>query len=725
MDVFVDLATLPSYPRGAFVRGGAELLVTTSQRDLEANAPRVFTQTLRVEPSRLLAPALGAELRGVTLAVPSPSGRRMLVVRNPVLPATAPLLELWGGGRLLREVEVPPTTHGAVWSDDWFAQVSWSAGEDRVAYVAEAPPAVRTPLWGGRAPAGTPRGGDAPASGWRGQGEHVEDWGEQLSGKRTAALFVLDVPSGRVHPVRGTPEDSTCGQVAWSPDDRWLLFVAWEHAGGNYGTKRRLGAVFCYDRPCGVYCVAAPPPGSGAVTDDAPAAVCLTSQLQSAFSPRFSSCGTRLVVASAAAACATGAHNAAMALHLLTWSAAEGAAGVPQCVVPVVRAPARAGDFPGWFCAAPLARAPWVSDTEVLLATTWGSGDALVLVDVTSGAVRRITPPLADGGHWQALDVQRGLCAAVVSTPTRPPCIAVAAAPDWKWHRMQLEVPEPLSPAAEAALACLEWRIVDVPLPDRPPGSPAEVEAVLLRQKLDPGAPRPPVVLVPHGGPHTACVAGFSMPLAFLAAQGYAILQVNYRGSVGFGQDALESLLGRVGRQDVDDCLAALDAAGAAGLVDASRAAVVGGSHGGFLAAHLIGQAPTRFACAALRNPVTDLAAMVGATDIPNWCFVETAGLGARAYDDAPSPAALQAMHAVSPVAHVDAVRAPVLMLLGAKDRRVPPSNGLAYTHALRQRGVPVRLLVFPEDEHGLTKPRTELESYANILDWLRTYLPV
>jgi acylaminoacyl-peptidase len=86
--------------------------------------------------------------------------------------------------------------------------------------------------------------------------------------------------------------------------------------------------------------------------------------------------------------------------------------------------------------------------------------------------------------------------------------------------------------------------------------------------------------------------------------------------------------------------------------------------------------------------------------------------------------AALAAMRAVSPIAHIAAVRTPVLMLLGAKDRRVPPSNGMSYAHALRERGVPVRVLLFPDDEHGLAKPRTEMESFMNVLDWLRLYVP-
>jgi acylaminoacyl-peptidase len=91
-------------------------------------------------------------------------------------------------------------------------------------------------------------------------------------------------------------------------------------------------------------------------------------------------------------------------------------------------------------------------------------------------------------------------------------------------------------------------------------------------------------------------------------------------------------------------------------------------------------------------------------------------------YDEMPSAEALVAMRAVSPAAHVAAVCTPVLMLLGAKDRRVPPSNGLSYARALKQRGVPVRTIIFPEDEHPLSKPRTELECYVSLLAWLEQW---
>ena len=148
---------------------------------------------------------------------------------------------------------------------------------------------------------------------------------------------------------------------------------------------------------------------------------------------------------------------------------------------------------------------------------------------------------------------------------------------------------------------------------------------------------------------------------------------------------------------------------------------VVGGSHGGFLGAHLIGQHPEMFKCAVLRNPVTDVASMVHLTDIPDWCYVETVGKDAtRIYPRwrrSPRCARRRPSRTWTPS------RAPVLVLLGAVDLRVPPTNGLRYAAALRERGGDCRVRVFPEDAHGLVNPRTEFESFVTVAAFLREHM--
>ena len=243
-------------------------------------------------------------------------------------------------------------------------------------------------------------------------------------------------------------------------------------------------------------------------------------------------------------------------------------------------------------------------------------------------------------------------------------------------------------------------------------------EAVRVRCGADDGPKG--VIVIPHGGPHSAVTHMWLPSATFFCALGYDLLFLNFRGSTGFGQAQLESLPGKVGRQDVDDCISCLDAAGLTG--DSALPLIVnGGSHGGFLSAHLIGQFPGLFCAAIMRNPGTDLPSKLAVTDSPDWCHVEALGgmtdTGSdvsRYADLYADPETLAVMHRASPSAHVAQVKAPVLMLIGGKDRRVPPSQGLAYANELRRRDVSVKTNFYPEDGHALDRPQTELDCWVH-----------
>ena len=108
---------------------------------------------------------------------------------------------------------------------------------------------------------------------------------------------------------------------------------------------------------------------------------------------------------------------------------------------------------------------------------------------------------------------------------------------------------------------------------------------------------------------------------------GYAVILANYRGSLGFGRQLQMQLPGNVGRLDVRDCVAALESGmKKMDIDDALPKAIFGGSHRGFLGAHLVGQHADLFKAAILRNPVTNLVSMASTTDIPDWCCVEAFG---------------------------------------------------------------------------------------------------
>lgn len=165
---------------------------------------------------------------------------------------------------------------------------------------------------------------------------------------------------------------------------------------------------------------------------------------------------------------------------------------------------------------------------------------------------------------------------------------------------------------------------------------------------------------------------------------------VNYRGSTGAGQNSIEFLLGRIGKTDVADCiLATVQSYIQYPWVDPNRTALVGGSHGGFVVAHLSAQYPDMFKAVVATNPVTDLPFMSASSDVPDWCYTETGFEFTQVGE--PEVEAFIKMRKVSPMQYVHKIKAPTLLLVGSKDVRVPCSQAVEYYHRLKANGVPVR----------------------------------
>ena len=124
--------------------------------------------------------------------------------------------------------------------------------------------------------------------------------------------------------------------------------------------------------------------------------------------------------------------------------------------------------------------------------------------------------------------------------------------------------------------------------------APVFYEAILLEPKGSSAMSTPPdqrpLMVVPHGGPHSVIPAAYYGYYAAFVSLGYAVVLVNYRGSIAFGQAGIESLLGRVGVQDVGDVNTAATRVLAEGRADPGRVCCFGGSHGGLIVAHLTGQ---------------------------------------------------------------------------------------------------------------------------------------
>lgn len=203
-----------------------------------------------------------------------------------------------------------------------------------------------------------------------------------------------------------------------------------------------------------------------------------------------------------------------------------------------------------------------------------------------------------------------------------------------------------------------------------------------------------PTILQLHGGPHSTDVGSFAYLPYFWLACGYNIASVNYGGSTGFGQDRIVELMGKVGTNDVNDCIGCLDVLKQ--RLDLSRVVVAGGSHGGFLAAHLTGQFPTAFKAALIRNPVINIASIYYESDIPDWAVACT-GVEEKEID-------LNKMMAMSPIVHASKVVTPTFLGIGCGDLRVPPPQGKSWYHHVRANphNCPIRMVEYPNNGHPL-----------------------
>jgi dipeptidyl aminopeptidase/acylaminoacyl peptidase len=228
-----------------------------------------------------------------------------------------------------------------------------------------------------------------------------------------------------------------------------------------------------------------------------------------------------------------------------------------------------------------------------------------------------------------------------------------------------------------------------------------------------PDGERPPLLVTSHGGPTSMATSSLRLGLQYWTSRGFAVLDVNYGGSSGFGREYRHRLDGQWGIVDVQDCVAAARHVAAQGWVDASRMAIRGGSASGFttLCALIFHDL---FSCGASYYGVSDLAAL----------DADTHKFESRYTTTLIGPPAERARldRERSPLANVGRLSCPMIFFQGLDDRAVPPAQSEAMVQALRGRGIPVAYLAFEGEGHGFRQAATlqrtleaELSFYAQV----------
>ena len=343
-----------------------------------------------------------------------------------------------------------------------------------------------------------------------------------------------------------------------------------------------------------------------------------------------------------------------------------------------------------------VATPPWVfgmqrwaaADGTVAAAAGMPSGDQIVVdgrsVAVADSSISSLTigrdgpdgaPVLAYAGAGYRHETE--VAALSIDSGGRPERGAVRPARDLGLDPDLLVEPEaitfPTGPGGAAVAHALYY----------PPANPA---------CAGPPGERPPLLVMAHGGPTSAARRQLQLGIAYWTSRGIAVVDVDYRGSTGYGRRYRRALDGAWGVADVEDCVAAAKFLADRGDADPERLMIRGGSAGGFtvlasLALHDV------FAAGASRYGVADLEALAA----------DTHKFESRYLDRlvGPYPEARDTYRARSPINHLDGFDAPMIVLQGDQDEIVPPAQSEMIVEALEAKGVPVAYLLFEGEQHG------------------------
>jgi dipeptidyl aminopeptidase/acylaminoacyl peptidase len=346
-----------------------------------------------------------------------------------------------------------------------------------------------------------------------------------------------------------------------------------------------------------------------------------------------------------------------------------------------------------------------ISEREALVRYATNQGETLARLDLVSGALEPFDLPYTGYASLQT----RGREACFIATRLDAPNELVEVNVDTGTHRTLavtgerpfdagfLSVPDSLEFPTDGGDTAFAYYY--------PPSHPTS---------KGPADAAPPMIVEVHGGPTSATLPAYSVSRHFWSSRGFAVLDVNYGGSTGYGRAFRQRLNGQWGIVDLRDTINAARYAVEKGLADPDRLAIHGGSAGGFLVLAALAFDDT-FSVGANYFGVSDLEMLA----------VETHKFESRYLDllVGPYPEMKDVYIERSPIHNLDGFARPLITLQGLDDRIVPPSQSERIYEALRERGVPVAMLTFEGESHGFRKAETraraleaELYFYGRVL---------
>ncbi|KAK7862069.1 hypothetical protein R5R35_011489 [Gryllus longicercus] len=611
-------------------------------------------------------------------------------------------LEVWEKTHLLKNYDLGALdVHGDVYSDAELGSFEWSPCEEKLLYVAEKKYPKSEPFYKPKSQEKKNNGNEDSKVTKGNEYLFRQDWGEQLLGKCESVIGICNLKTDIISILDGIPENFVPGQVIWTPDGNGVVGVVWNVV------PRKLGLIFCTNRESYIFHLT--------VNGDFSL---LSAKGKAVRSPRFSPNGEKLVWLERDAG---GPHHSAHRLMCLSWATKES-----RIVVDTVskEIQIQGGEsFYGLFNLS-LPKRCWTANSNGIVLSTpqkYAVNSFLVNLDTNSVTALKI-----DEGSLTALDVWNDVVICSNSSFNKPPVLLLgklqnilknidkeeSASVNW----FQISESRPNFILKEIAYHYLT--IVDK---EEQNTSCNTFSAMYIGPNTSPRPGDLPLIVLPHGGPHSSNCNMFLMNIALFNLLGFGVLLINYRGSIGAGQDNVNFLLGNIGVTDVKDVrLATKEVLEKFPVHSADKVLLYGGSHGGFLVTHLSGQFPTDYKAVVAINPVIDVAAMFYISDIPDWSCVE-ANVPYNITGNIPIEA-FEKMKKCSPLNFCSPSSPPTLLLIGKKDARVPGSQGMDFYYSLKANHVKTKLLLY-DDNHSLSQVPVEMDELINAILWFFEHL--